>query len=119
MSRRSGTTIRRAHQYQTRVLVPRVVWSGRHLDVRERSQIADLLRLGFSLPPPRSSSGCWVGKSGVEPACVLAVTEEQRHVRGADATSPYLLQHADRPRVSLRGSWRPRESWSLTGRRCR
>jgi transposase, IS30 family len=49
MSRRSGTTIRRAHQYQTRVLVPRVVWSGRYLDVRERLQIADLLRLGFSL----------------------------------------------------------------------
>ena len=51
-------------------------------------------------------------------ACVLAVTEEQRHVRGADAMSPYLLQHADNP-VSLRGSCRPRESWSLTGRRCR
>ena len=49
MSRRSGTTIRRAHQYQTRVLVPRVVWSGRYLDVRERLQIADLLRLGFSV----------------------------------------------------------------------
>lgn len=49
MSRRSGTTIRRAHQYQTRVRVPGVVWSGRYLDVRERLQIADLLRLGFSL----------------------------------------------------------------------
>ena len=49
MSRRSGTTIRRAHHYQTRVLVPRVVWSGRYLDVRERLQIADLLRLGFSV----------------------------------------------------------------------
>jgi transposase, IS30 family len=49
MSRRSGTTIRRAHQYQTRVLVPPVVWSGRYLDIRERLQIADLLRLGFSL----------------------------------------------------------------------
>ena len=49
MSRRSGTTIRRAHQYQTRVRAPRVVWSGRYLDVRERLQIADLLRLGFSL----------------------------------------------------------------------
>ena len=49
MSRRSGTTIRRAHQYQTRVLVPRVVWSGRCLDVRERLQIADLLRLGCSV----------------------------------------------------------------------
>jgi lambda repressor-like predicted transcriptional regulator len=49
MSRRSGTTIRRAHQYQTRVLVPRVVWSGRYLDVRERLQIADLLRLGCSV----------------------------------------------------------------------
>ena len=49
MSRRSGTTIRRAHQYQTRTRVPRVVWSGRYLDVRERLQIADLLRLGCSL----------------------------------------------------------------------
>ena len=49
MSRRSGTTIRRAHQYQTRVRAPRVVWSGRYLDVRERLQIADLLRLGFSV----------------------------------------------------------------------
>jgi transposase, IS30 family len=49
MSRRSGTTIRRAHQYQTRVLAPAVVWSGRYLDIRERLQIADLLRLGFSL----------------------------------------------------------------------
>jgi len=49
MSRRSGTTIRAAHQYQTRVLVPRAVWSGRYLDVRERLQIADLLRLGFSV----------------------------------------------------------------------
>jgi hypothetical protein len=29
MSRRSGTTIRRAHHYQTRVRAPRVVWSGR------------------------------------------------------------------------------------------
>ena len=48
MSRRSGTTIRRAHHYQTRVRVPGVVWSGRYLDVRERLQIADLLRLGFS-----------------------------------------------------------------------
>jgi transposase, IS30 family len=41
MSRRSGTT--------TRALAPRVVWSGRYLDVRERLQIADLLRLGFSV----------------------------------------------------------------------
>jgi transposase, IS30 family len=49
MSRRSGTTIRRAHQYQTRVLAPRAVWSSRYLDIRERLQIADLLRLGFSL----------------------------------------------------------------------
>jgi transposase, IS30 family len=49
MSRRSGTTIRQAHQYQTRVLVPQVVWSDRYLDVRERLQSADLLRLGFSL----------------------------------------------------------------------
>jgi hypothetical protein len=49
MSRRSGTTIRQAHHYQTRVLAPRVVWSGRYLDVQERLQIADLLRLGFSL----------------------------------------------------------------------
>jgi IS30 family transposase len=49
MSRRSGTTIRRAHQYQTRVRAPRVVWSSRYLDIRERLQIADLLRLGFSV----------------------------------------------------------------------
>jgi IS30 family transposase len=49
MSRRSGTTIRRGHQYQTRVLVPPVVWSGRYLDIRERLQIADLLRLGCSV----------------------------------------------------------------------
>jgi IS30 family transposase len=49
MSRRSGTTIRRAHHYQTRVRAPRVVWSGRYLDARERLQIADLLRLGCSL----------------------------------------------------------------------
>jgi lambda repressor-like predicted transcriptional regulator len=49
MSRRSGTTIRQAHHYQTNVLVPRAVWSGRYLDVRERLQIADLLRLGCSL----------------------------------------------------------------------
>jgi transposase, IS30 family len=49
MSRRSGTTIRRAHHYQTRVLAPRVVWSGRYLDARERLQIADLLRLGCSM----------------------------------------------------------------------
>jgi IS30 family transposase len=48
MSRRSGTTIRRAHHYQTRVRAPRVVWSGRYLDIRERLQIADLLRLGCS-----------------------------------------------------------------------
>ncbi|HEX6760949.1 MAG TPA: hypothetical protein VF086_21440 [Propionibacteriaceae bacterium] len=33
-------------------------------------------------------------------ACVLAVTEEQRHVRGADATSPYVLQYADNPCVT-------------------
>ena len=49
MSRRSGRTIRRAHHYQTRVRAPRVVWSGRYLDARERLQIADLIRLGFSL----------------------------------------------------------------------
>ena len=49
MSRRSGTTIRRAHHYQTRVRAPRVVWSGRYLDARERLQIADLLRLGCSV----------------------------------------------------------------------
>ena len=49
MSRRSGTTIRRAHHYQTRVRAPRLVWSGRYLDARERLQIADLLRLGFSV----------------------------------------------------------------------
>jgi transposase, IS30 family len=49
MSRRSGTIIRQAHQYQTRVRAPRVVWSGRYLDIRERLQIADLLRLGCSL----------------------------------------------------------------------
>jgi hypothetical protein len=49
MSRRSGTTIRQAHHYQTRARVPQVVWSGRYLDIRERLQIADLLRLGCSL----------------------------------------------------------------------
>src|SRR4029453_7402804 len=35
-ARRSGTTIRQAHHYQTRVLAPGMVWSGRYLDVRER-----------------------------------------------------------------------------------
>jgi transposase, IS30 family len=49
MSRRSGTTIRQAHHYQTRVRAPGVVWSGRYLDIRERLQIADLLRLGCSV----------------------------------------------------------------------
>jgi transposase, IS30 family len=69
MSRRSGTTIRRAHQYQTRVLAPRAVWSSRYLDIRERLQIADLLRLGFSLRRiaaelgrhPSTINASWIG----------------------------------------------------------
>jgi hypothetical protein len=57
MSRRSGTTIRRAHHYQTRVRAPRVVWSGRYLDARERLQIADLLRLGCCAASDRRRTG--------------------------------------------------------------
>jgi transposase, IS30 family len=49
MSRRSGTNIRRAHRHQTPRSPRLAVSSGRYLDVRERLQIADLLRLGFSM----------------------------------------------------------------------
>lgn len=49
MGRRSGTNIRLKHQHQTHRPARVVVVSGRYLDVRERLQIADLLRLGFSM----------------------------------------------------------------------
>jgi transposase, IS30 family len=49
MSRRSGTNIRRAQQHQTHRPAHVGVSSGRCLDLRERVQIADLHRLGFSM----------------------------------------------------------------------
>ena len=49
MHRRTGTNIRRAQQHQTRPPARPAVSTGRYLDLRERLQISDLLRLGFSL----------------------------------------------------------------------
>ena len=49
MHRRTRTKIRRAHQHQTRPPARPSGSSGRYLDLRERLQIADLLRLGFSM----------------------------------------------------------------------
>jgi len=49
MHRRTGTNIRRARQHQTRPPTRPSQSDGRYLDLRERLQIADLLRLGFSM----------------------------------------------------------------------
>jgi hypothetical protein len=49
MHRRTGTNIRRAHQHQTPPAARPAASSGRYLELRERLQIADLLRLGFSM----------------------------------------------------------------------
>jgi len=49
MHRRTGTNIRRAQQHQTRPPTRPAASSGRYLDLRERLQIADLLRLRFSM----------------------------------------------------------------------
>lgn len=49
MHRRTGTNIRRAQQHQTRPPARPAVSSGRYLDLRERLQVADLLRLGCSM----------------------------------------------------------------------
>ncbi|HEX8510606.1 MAG TPA: IS30 family transposase, partial [Propionibacteriaceae bacterium] len=49
MHRRTGTNIRRAHQHQTRPPARPAVSTGRYLDLRERLQVADLLRLGCSM----------------------------------------------------------------------
>ncbi|MFB9716306.1 IS30 family transposase [Arthrobacter methylotrophus] len=49
MHRRTGTSLRRANNYQIPSLKPPQVATGRYLDVRERLQIADLLNLGFSM----------------------------------------------------------------------
>ncbi len=45
MHRRTGTNIRRAQQHQTRPPARPAVSTGRYLDLRERLQISDLLRL--------------------------------------------------------------------------
>ena len=49
MHRRTGTNIRRAQQHQTRPPARPSVSAGRYLNLRERLQIADLLRMGFSM----------------------------------------------------------------------
>lgn len=49
MSRRSGTNIRRAQQHQTHRPAPPAMSSGRYLNLRDRLQIADLLRLDCSM----------------------------------------------------------------------
>jgi transposase, IS30 family len=49
MHRRTGTNIRRAHQHQTPPAARPAASAGRYLELRERLQIADLLRLGFSM----------------------------------------------------------------------
>ncbi|GAA1497839.1 IS30 family transposase [Paeniglutamicibacter kerguelensis] len=49
MHRRTGTSLRRANNYQIPSLKPRPAPTGRYLDIRERVQIADLLDLGCSM----------------------------------------------------------------------
>ncbi|POH71506.1 IS30 family transposase, partial [Cryobacterium zongtaii] len=49
MSRRAGTQLRQASNFQIPPLEQRPETSGRYLDARERLQIADLLRLGHSM----------------------------------------------------------------------
>ena len=49
MSRRAGTQLRQASNFQIPPLKKRSETSGRYLDARERLQIADLLRLGHSM----------------------------------------------------------------------
>ncbi|WP_167048203.1 IS30 family transposase [Salinibacterium sp. ZJ454] len=49
MSRRAGTQLRQASNFQIPPLNKRAETSGRYLDARERLQIADLLRLGHSM----------------------------------------------------------------------
>ncbi len=103
MSRRSGTTIRRAHQYQTRIPVPRVVWSGRYLDVRERLQIADLLRLGFSV-------GRIAAELGRHPSTIKRELDRHRSPEGR-----YLPRTADHDARQSPGSPSDR---NIPSRRC-
>ncbi|GAA1874612.1 hypothetical protein GCM10009715_21750 [Paeniglutamicibacter psychrophenolicus] len=49
MHRRTGTSLRNAHNYRIPSLEPRPAPTGRYLDARERLQIADLLELGHSM----------------------------------------------------------------------
>ncbi len=49
VSRRTGGLIRQRHRHQTAAQVGGVASSGRYLSLRERLQIADLLRLGSSM----------------------------------------------------------------------
>jgi IS30 family transposase len=49
MSRRAGTQLRKASNFQIPSLKQRSETSGRYLEARERLQIADLLRLGHSM----------------------------------------------------------------------
>jgi transposase, IS30 family len=107
MSRRSGTTIRRAHQYQTRARVPRVVWSGRYLDVRERLQIADLLRLGCSLRRIAA-------ELGRHPSTIKRELDRHRSLRAVTCRGPPTTTHgsngpargpASLPPTSRCGGW--------------
>ena len=107
MSRRTGTTIRRAHHYQTRVRAPRVVWSGRYLDVRERLQIADLLRLGFSLRRIAA-------ELGRHPSTIKRELDRHRPLRAVTCRGPPTTMHgsnelargtASRPPMSRCGGW--------------
>jgi transposase, IS30 family len=49
VTRRTGVRIRARYRQQTAARTRQAAWSGRYLSLRERLQIADLLRLGCSL----------------------------------------------------------------------
>jgi transposase len=105
MHRRTGTNIRRAQQHQTRPPARLAVSCGRYLDLRERLEISDLLRLGFSL---RSVAD----QLGRHPSTVKRELDRHR-----DHDGRYLPRTADHDARAQRARPRPTKLVANSGLR--
>ena len=95
VSRRTGGLIRQRHRHQTATQTGSVALSGRYLSLRERLQIADLLRLGVSMRQIAADLGR-------APSTVKRELDRHR-----DAQGRYMPQTADH--AAELGRRRPRE----------
>jgi IS30 family transposase len=95
VSRRTGGLIRQRHRHQTATQARTVAPSGRYLSLRERLQIADLLRLGVSMRQIAADLGR-------APSTVKRELDRHRDIQGR-----YMPQSADH--AAELGRRRPRE----------